>query len=82
MWTKRGYGPSVDWWALGVMSYELLFGDRPFKVRVAFVSPLMNSQSLQTTHDDRINVEALGWRSAEAALPNDVRSSRRCTSNG
>ncbi|OAD73259.1 hypothetical protein PHYBLDRAFT_124978, partial [Phycomyces blakesleeanus NRRL 1555(-)] len=28
---KRGYYASVDWWSLGVMCYELLFGKRPFR---------------------------------------------------
>ncbi|CDH57802.1 camp-dependent protein kinase [Lichtheimia corymbifera JMRC:FSU:9682] len=27
---KRGYSTSVDWWSLGIMAYELLFGKRPF----------------------------------------------------
>lgn len=27
---KRGYSTSVDWWSLGVMAYELVFGKRPF----------------------------------------------------
>ncbi|KAI8146835.1 kinase-like domain-containing protein [Fennellomyces sp. T-0311] len=28
---KRGYATSVDWWSLGVLAYELLFGQRPFR---------------------------------------------------
>ncbi|KAI9318429.1 kinase-like domain-containing protein [Dichotomocladium elegans] len=28
---KKGYTCSVDWWSLGVMAFELLFGTRPFK---------------------------------------------------
>ncbi|CAO3699077.1 unnamed protein product [Rhizopus stolonifer] len=28
---KRGYLASVDWWSLGVVCYELLFGRRPFR---------------------------------------------------
>ncbi|KAI9319819.1 kinase-like protein, partial [Dichotomocladium elegans] len=29
--TKRGYNASVDWWSLGVVCYELMFGKRPFR---------------------------------------------------
>ncbi|KAI9461434.1 kinase-like domain-containing protein [Boletus coccyginus] len=29
--TKRGYTYTIDWWSLGVCSYELLFGRRPFR---------------------------------------------------
>ncbi|KAI9491907.1 kinase-like domain-containing protein [Zychaea mexicana] len=28
---KQGYSTSIDWWSLGVLAYELLFGKRPFK---------------------------------------------------
>ncbi|ORX54133.1 kinase-like protein [Hesseltinella vesiculosa] len=28
---KQGYFASVDWWSLGIVCYELLFGQRPFR---------------------------------------------------
>ena len=31
--TKRGYSAPVDFWSLGVVAYELLFGKRPFRGR-------------------------------------------------
>ncbi|KAJ3366520.1 hypothetical protein GGF32_005522 [Allomyces javanicus] len=29
--SKKGYFESVDWWSLGVMAFELLFGKRPYR---------------------------------------------------
>lgn len=31
MLAKRGYTATVDWWSLGVVAYELLFGKRPYR---------------------------------------------------
>jgi len=28
---RKGYFESVDWWSLGVVMFELLFGKRPFR---------------------------------------------------
>lgn len=28
---KQGYGSSVDWWTLGILIYEMIFGVTPFK---------------------------------------------------
>lgn len=44
--TKRGYLSSVDWWSLGVVAYELLFGRRPFrgKTNSALTHSILNDR--------------------------------------
>ncbi|EEY58504.1 ribosomal protein S6 kinase alpha-5, putative [Phytophthora infestans T30-4] len=31
---KEGYGKAVDWWALGILAYEMIQGDSPFRHNV------------------------------------------------
>ncbi|KAG3119408.1 hypothetical protein PI126_g24545, partial [Phytophthora idaei] len=31
---KDGYGKAVDWWALGILAYEMIQGDSPFRHNV------------------------------------------------
>ena len=30
MVAKRGHGQAIDWWALGIILFEILFGFTPF----------------------------------------------------
>lgn len=34
--SRQKYGPEIDWWALGVLTYELLFGNTPFEHQNVF----------------------------------------------
>ena len=29
---KQPYGPEIDWWALGIIAYEIIFREVPFSV--------------------------------------------------
>jgi p70 ribosomal S6 kinase len=31
MLTRNGYGKSVDWWAVGILMYEMIAGNPPFQ---------------------------------------------------
>ena len=32
IWKEKGYDKTIDWWALGILLYELLIGASPFRV--------------------------------------------------
>ena len=45
---KKGYGKAVDWWSLGVLTYEMIQGEPPFRAKTP---PLMFQKIL----DDQVN---------------------------
>ncbi|GFZ46109.1 hypothetical protein JCM24511_04355 [Saitozyma sp. JCM 24511] len=44
--TKKGYSAPVDFWSLGILAYELLFGKRPFRGRTntALTNSILHEQ--------------------------------------
>jgi len=63
---KRGYLSSVDWWSLGVMAYELLFGRRPYrgKTNSALTHSILNDRCSSCIRGllDRDTKKRLGCR--------------------
>ncbi|GAA5810581.1 hypothetical protein MFLAVUS_004004 [Mucor flavus] len=46
MLARKGYSTSVDWWSLGIVTFELLFGTRPYMARTkeALINSIIHQQ--------------------------------------
>ena len=49
MINRAGYDKSIDWWAVGIMMYEMLIGCNPFKVGS------VNTRISEKIYFDRVN---------------------------
>lgn len=77
--TKRGYLSSVDWWSLGVLAYELLFGRRPFngKTNSALTHSIMNDRcSFPDNVDELVSRETVSC--IRGMLERDTRKRMGC----
>ena len=60
MLSKRGYFQTVDWWGLGVVAYELLFGKRPFRGKTnSALTHCILRDSLSFPDDSGVSAEGI-----------------------
>ncbi|KAG0257202.1 hypothetical protein BG011_004088 [Mortierella polycephala] len=80
---RQGYLESVDWWSLGVVMFELLFGKRPFRGKsneLLTNSILLDSLPLPDNADDMISASCLDVLSK--LCERDISKRLGCTSEG
>nr|WVH01947.1 cAMP-dependent protein kinase [Naematelia aurantialba] len=70
--TKRGYSAPVDFWSLGILGYELLFGRRPFRGRTntALTNSILH-EPLSWPEDAASKVSTEGMRAIQNFLERD-----------
>lgn len=70
--TKRGYSAPVDFWSLGILAYELMFGKRPFRGRTntALTNSILH-EPLQWPDDAGEKCSAEGMQAIKGLLERD-----------
>ncbi|POY72469.1 putative Non-specific serine/threonine protein kinase [Rhodotorula taiwanensis] len=80
---KRGYFATVDWWSLGVVAYELLFGKRPYrgKTNSSLTSAILKDQVKFPENVDEI-LSAEGLDCIKGLLQRDPKKRLGCPGTG
>lgn len=80
---KRGYFETVDWWSLGVVAYELLFGKRPFrgKTNSSLTQAILKEQMKFPENADTL-VSAEGMDCIRGLLTRDYKRRLGCKGTG
>ncbi|KAG0144069.1 hypothetical protein CROQUDRAFT_47838 [Cronartium quercuum f. sp. fusiforme G11] len=80
---KKGYTNTIDWWSLGVVTFELLFGKRPFrgKTNSTLTNAILREEPrFPETLPQIVGPEALNF--LEKILTRDVNKRLGCKPNG
>ncbi|CAO3685122.1 unnamed protein product [Rhizopus stolonifer] len=68
---KEGYYYSIDWWSLGVLLYELLYGKRPFRAKSSeSLQKAILNQPIEFPDDPNISPEAIDF--VKSLLDRDI----------
>ncbi|KAK9727971.1 hypothetical protein K7432_001423 [Basidiobolus ranarum] len=81
--SKKGYFGTVDWWSLGVVAYELLFAQRPFRAKTndALTAAIMNEDLVFPTHaESTVTEEAID--AIRGLCERDIRKRLGCGDDG
>jgi serine/threonine kinase 32 len=80
---KKGYTSTIDWWSLGVVAFELLFGKRPFrgKTNSALTNAITRDEPrFPDTLPQTISPDALNF--LEKILQRDINKRIGCKGSG
>ncbi|GAA5926395.1 hypothetical protein JCM1841_007004 [Sporobolomyces salmonicolor] len=80
---KRGYFSTVDWWSLGVVAYELLFGKRPYrgKTNSTLTQAILTEQiRLPDNAEERVSPQGLAC--LKGLLQRDPKKRLGCKGTG
>ncbi|KAF9054332.1 kinase-like domain-containing protein [Panaeolus papilionaceus] len=80
---KRGYTCHIDWWSLGVCTYELIFGRRPFKGRSNNdLTYSISKDPLKWPEDAEKRCSRAGMQVIKGLLERDTSKRFGCKPNG
>ncbi|KAJ7583388.1 kinase-like domain-containing protein [Mycena floridula] len=80
---KRGYTCHIDWWSLGVCSYELIFGRRPFRGRTnTDLTYSISKDPLRWPEDAEKKCSRAGMLVLKGLLDRDTSKRFGCKPNG
>ena len=80
---KKGYSSTIDWWSLGVCTYELIFGRRPFRGRTnGDLTHSITKDALRFPEDAEMKCSKRGMQALAGFLERDVTKRLGCKPDG
>jgi len=80
---RRGYTYTVDWWSLGVLAFELIFGRRPFRGKsTSDLTTAISYAHLRFPEDVNSKCSPQGVAALKGLMERDHRKRLGCTAPG